>query len=99
MSAFCLLQIGNVRDRDRLKIYTDAAPATVADFGGELVFRGKASGALSGELGHESAAVLRFPDSASADGWYASEGYQALVGDRDAAADVVVTRYDKPDFF
>ena len=45
VSAFCLLQI-SVRDAVQLKVYTDAAPATVAPFGGELVFTGKVSGIL-----------------------------------------------------
>lgn len=99
MSAFCLLQIGNVRDRARLKLYTDAAPATAVSFGGELAFRGQVSGVLCGQPGHESAVVVRFPDPLSANAWYASEGYQALVADRDAAADVTVTRYDETDFF
>ena len=99
MSAFCLLQIGNIRDRVRLKQYTDAGPATVSSFGGELVFRGKLSGVLSGKPSHESVVVIRFPDAASANGWYASKDYQDLVENRDAAADVIVTRFDEPDFF
>ena len=98
MSAFCLLQI-SVKDAAALKVYTDAAPATVVPFGGELVFRGEVSGALSGEPSHDSAVVIRFPDSESANGWYASNGYQGLLEDRNAGAEVVVTRYDEAEFF
>ena len=98
MSAFCLLQI-SVKDPVQLKMYTDAAPATVAPFGGALVFRGKVSSILSGASTHNSAVVIRFPDSASADSWYGSEGYQALLEHRNAGAEVVVTRYDEGDFF
>ena len=48
---------------------------------------------------HSAAVVIKFPDQASAEGWYHSEGYQALLEKRNAAAEVVATRYDEPDFF
>jgi uncharacterized protein (DUF1330 family) len=98
MSTFYLLQI-SVKDPVKLKKYTDAAPATVTSFGGELVFRGKVSGISSGQPEHSSAVVLKFPDKTSANGWYASKDYQDLVGIRNEGADVIATRYDEPDFF
>ena len=98
MSTFYLLQI-SIKDAAKLKEYTDAAPATVLSFGGELVFRGKVSDVVSGQPEHISAVVLKFPDQASAKAWYASKDYQDLIEIRDAAADVVVTRYDEADFF
>ncbi len=98
MSAFYLLQI-SVKNPVKLKVYTDAAPATVVSFGGELVFRSTVSGISSGQAGHSAAVVLKFPDRASAEGWYMSKDYQDLVEIRDQGADVVATLYDKPDFF
>lgn len=98
MSAFYLLQI-SVRDAAKLKEYTDAAPATVVSYGGELVFRGKVSDISSGQPQHSSAVVIKFPDQASANGWYQSSDYQDLIEIRDTGADVVATRYDEPDFF
>jgi len=98
MSSFILLQI-KVKDPVKLKEYTDPAPATVAPFGGELVYRGNVSGTEWGQSWHSCAVVIKFPDQASSSGWYASKGYQDLMVKRNAAADVVATRYDKPDFF
>ena len=98
MSSFYLLQISD-KDPVKLKEYTDAAPVTVQPFGGELVFRSKVSGIESGEPGHSSAVVIKFPDQDSAKGWYNSEDYQSLMEKRNAGADVAATRYDEPDFY
>ena len=99
MSTFCLLQISAIKDHAKLKKYTDATPQTVVPYGGELVFRGKVSDTLSGQAPHISAVVIKFPDQASANGWCESKAYQSLIANRDAAAEVIVTRYDEPDFF
>lgn len=98
MSTFYLLQI-RVLDESTLKEYIDAAPKTVALFGGELVFRGRISDILSGQPEHTTAVVLKFPDQATAEDWYESEDYQSLLEIRDSAAEVVVTRYDESDFY
>lgn len=83
----------------KLKEYTDAAPATVTPYNGELVFRGNVSEIVTGQPEHTFAVVIKFPDKTSAKGWYESEAYQNLVGIRDASASVIATRYDEPDFF
>ena len=57
------------------------------------------SGILSGQPKYTAAVVLKFPDQASAEGWYESEDYQGLIENRDVAAEVVVTRFDEPDFY
>ena len=98
MSSFILLQI-KVKDPIKLKEYTDPAPATVVPFGGELVFRSKVSGTEWGESWHSSAVVIKFPDQASSSDWYTSKAYQDLMEKRNAAADVIATRYDEVDFF
>lgn len=98
MSTFYLLQI-RVKDAAKLEQYSVAAPATVMAHGGKLVFRGRVSGVASGSPVHSSAVVLEFPDTDSAEGWYTSKEYQALTGNRDAAADVVATRFDETDFY
>ena len=98
MSAFCLLQI-SINDPIKLKEYTDAAPATVIRFGGQLIFRGEVSDSLSGQPKHDSAVVLEFPDSESVNDWYQSADYQSLIENRDAAAEVIVSCYDESDFF
>lgn len=59
MSSFILLQI-KVKDPIKLKEYTDPAPATVAPFGGELIFRGNVSGIEWGKSWHSCAVVINF---------------------------------------
>ena len=98
MSAFILLQV-DVKDENKLKIYTDAAPATVKAYNGSLVFRGKVSEIVSGDPGYTFAVVLKFPDAQSANDWYESDAYQNLIENRDKAANVIATRYDEVDFF
>jgi uncharacterized protein (DUF1330 family) len=98
MSSFYFLQI-TVKDPVKLKNYTDVAPPTILPFGGELVFRSKVSEIVCGEPDFSCAVVIKFPDTASAKGWYESNAYQNLIENRDAAAKVVVTQYDDPDFF
>jgi len=98
MSSFILLQI-KVKDPIKLKEYTDPAPSTVAPFGGELIFRSNVSATEWGQSWHSCAVVIKFPDTESSSGWYTSKGYQDLMEKRNAAADVIATRYDEPDFF
>lgn len=98
MSSFILLQI-KVKDPVKLKEYTDPAPATVAPFGGELVFRGNVSGTEWGQSWHSCAVVIKFPDQESSSGWYASKGYQDLMEKRNAAADVIAQDMMKETFF
>lgn len=98
MSTFYILQI-SVNDPVKLKEYTNAAPTTVKSFRGELVFRGNVSSIVSGNPDYTAAVVLKFPDMASAEAWYSSEDYQGLIENRDAAADVIATRYDESDFY
>ena len=98
MSSFILLQI-TVKDPAKIEEYYNAAPPTVAAFGGELVFRSRISNTISGSPQHTAAVVLKFPDKASGAGWYDSEDYQNLIENRDEGAEVVATQYDPPDFF
>jgi len=74
--------------------YRGQVLATLAPFGGELVFRGNQVRALSGECPHADIVVIRFPSLADADGWHNSAAYQALLPIRQEAADVVLTTYE-----
>ena len=83
-----------VKDRDRWAEYRDRVPETLGPWAGELVFRGRQAGALSGEDPFPDIVVVRFPSLDAARGWHASPGYQALVPLRDQAADVVLSMYE-----
>lgn len=83
----------SVKDVDKFAQYRERVPATLAPFGGEIVFRGQAGRALAGACDMPDVVVLRFPDPAALDAWYASPAYQALIPLRDQAFDGVLMAY------
>ncbi|MDO9600083.1 MAG: DUF1330 domain-containing protein [Azoarcus sp.] len=74
--------------------YRDRVPATLAPWGAELVLRGQQAAVLAGENPHPDIVVIRFPDLAAANGWFASSAYQALVPLRQEAAELVLVAYE-----
>lgn len=82
-----------VKDPQRWADYRSQVPATLAPWGGELVFRGTRLDDLSGRQPHADVVVIRFPDQSALDAWHASPAYQALIPLRTAAADIVLTAY------
>jgi uncharacterized protein (DUF1330 family) len=87
MSA-CVIGHITVRDEEKWAQYRGQVPATLAPWGAELLFRGQRAAVLSGEHTHTDTVVIRFPDLAAVDAWYASPAYQALVPLRQQAADL-----------
>ena len=75
----------SVKDPSKLQAYLTALPATLAPFGGKPVCRGKVSKALHGEAKYQILAVFSFADTATAEAWYQSDAYQALIPNRDEA--------------
>lgn len=88
--------IGHITVRDAAKWaeYRAAVPATVAPWGGELMFRGQRYAVLAGTHAHTDTVVLRFPDKAALDAWFHSPAYQALIPLREQAADVDLIAYE-----
>ncbi len=74
--------------------YRSKVPATLAAWGGELVFRGKQVAVLSGEHAHADIVVIRFPSVAAVNGWFSSSAYQSLIPLRQQAADMVLLSYE-----
>ena len=62
----------------------------------ELVFRGEKLAVLGGEHRHSDTVVIRFPDAESANGWFNSAAYQALIPLRMAAAEVDLISFSAP---
>lgn len=83
-----------VRDPEKWEQYRAAVPATVAPWGGELVFRGRRTSVLAGNHSHTDTVVLRFPDAAALEAWFQSPAYQALIPLRQQAADVDLIAYE-----
>jgi len=73
--------------------YTRQVPGTLLPFGAELVFRGKQVASFAGDNPHPDIVVIRFPDAAAVERWFASPAYQALIPLREQAADVDLACY------
>lgn len=82
-----------VKQPEKWAEYRSQVPATIAPFGGELVFRGTQVAAFAGHTPHPDIVVIRFPDATAAAGWVASAAYQALIPLREQAADIVLLSY------
>ena len=87
MSA-CVIGHITVKDAEKWAQYRAQVPATLAQWGAELLFRGQTNGVLAGNHAHTDTVVIRFPDPASVNGWYQSAAYQALIPLRQQAADL-----------
>jgi len=79
-----------VKDPEKLKVYVSQVGATMAPHGGKMVARGKVAKQLSGEVKHQIQAMFEFPSADAIDTWYESDAYQALIPNRDEAADVTI---------
>ncbi len=92
MSA-CVIGHITVRNADKWAQYRAQVPATLAQWGAELLFRGKVESVLAGSHPHTDTVVIRFPDAAAVDAWYNSPAYQALIPLRRQAADLVLVSF------
>ncbi len=85
----------SIKDVEKWALYRAQVPATLAPWGGELVFRGERVATLAGQHDHDDVVVIRFPDQAAVDAWHASPAYQALIPLRQQAADIVLLAYQE----
>jgi uncharacterized protein (DUF1330 family) len=85
MPAFIVANL-EVADREAFARYVAAAPASVADYGGEYLARGGATQLLEGELKVGRVVILRFPSAEAALAWYRSPAYAPLQEARRRAA-------------
>lgn len=85
MSAFVIANF-NVQDENKLKQYGAAAAATLDEFGGQYLAKGKTDILHGGSI-HPMTVVIQFPDKESANSWYQSDDYQKLLDIRNEAMD------------
>ncbi len=85
MSAYAIANF-NVLNEDKLKQYGAAAAATIGQYGGEYIAKGKAV-SLHGEANHSMMVVIKFKNLETATNWYQSEEYQQLIPVRNEAMD------------
>jgi uncharacterized protein (DUF1330 family) len=92
MAAYVIGHI-TVKDSAKWAEYREKVPGTLAQWGGEVILRGRRVGILSGEHSYTDAVVIRFPDADAISGWYGSPAYQALIPVREQAAEMVLISY------
>ncbi len=93
ITGVCLIGQITVKDDAKWATYCSLVPGTLSAWSASVVTRGTDAVVLNGEARGTELVVVRFPDMASAEGWYASPSYQALVPLRDEAADVTIVAY------
>ena len=87
MTAYVIGHI-SVKDPQRWAEYRAKVPATLTDWGGELVLRGVRRAVWDGAHRHTDTVVLRFATLEAATGWHESAAYQALIPLRQRAAEL-----------
>ena len=83
----------DVKNAEKMDAYATAAGPTVLAHGGEFVALGDKVSALIGDEATHSIAILRFPDAAAAQTWFASPEYTACKPLREQAAEMQFTLY------
>jgi uncharacterized protein (DUF1330 family) len=93
MAAYVIGHI-TVKDSEKWAEYRGKVPASLAQWGGEVILRGRRIAVLSGEHPYTDTVVIRFPDAKAIAGWYGSPTYQALIPVREKAAEMVLIAYE-----
>jgi uncharacterized protein (DUF1330 family) len=83
MSTFIIVDT-NIIDAEKLNQYGQQAAITVAKFDGKFIAKGPID-ALHGTPDYQGKAIIEFADQKSAENWYHSDEYQALVPLRNEA--------------
>ena len=94
MAAYCVGQI-QVKDPAAWEQYRSRVGATIAQYGGELLFRGASQQHFAGSGDHHGLVALRFHDLEAARRWHDSPEYQALSPLRDRGASVSLVLYQE----
>ena len=96
MSVYLVAQL-KIEDRERYQLYESAFLPVFQQFDGEILAVDESPAVAEGEWPYTRIVILRFPDREAATAWYQSDGYQAIVGHRLAAAEgpiLVVNGFD-----
>lgn len=92
MTAIIVARI-TVNNPEKMKAYSAAAASTVANHDGVFALRGKRIETLLGEDASDAVAIIQFPSTAAALGWFNSPEYQELQELRDKAAKMQFTLF------
>lgn len=94
MKTACVIGHISVKDAEKWAEYCSRVPATLVPWQAEVVFRGRRASVLGGRHRRTDTVVLRFSDLASANAWFSSDAYQALIPLREQAADVDLVSFE-----
>jgi uncharacterized protein (DUF1330 family) len=86
MSAYCLFDVREETDPEKLQDYREKVTATVTRHGGRYVVIGGPVDVKEGNWRPVFPVIIEFPSMAAAERWYGSEEYQVLKSLRQAAA-------------
>lgn len=87
--------LGRIDDPERFGKYLEAVPATVMNFGGEVLAVDDPAEVLEGDASFPRVVLLRFPSKEDARAWKNSPEYQAIVEHRLASSEHVLYLVDE----
>ena len=85
MPAYVIVET-NVTDHEQYEGYKEAAPPTIAAYGGRYLVRGGELAIFEGDWNPTRIVILEFPDLETAKRWYDSPEYEEAKRLRDGAA-------------
>ena len=88
-----------VHDQDGINAYSGKAFPTILQSGGRLIVAENNADVIEGKWHGSRTIILEFDSVDAAKAWYNSDAYQAVVGERHAAADsnaVIVGGFEMP---
>ncbi len=94
MPAFFIAQV-KLKDDEKFQAYAAREKAIFAEFGAELITRGKVMGSIAGDLSHNAVAIIKFSDMHNLEAAFATDAYQAIIALRDEAADITIVKYEQ----
>ncbi len=87
-----------LKDPEKFKEFGPKVAQSMAEFGGEQLFRARVDKNLTGGGGdHQITGIFKFPSLEKVDEWYASQAYHSLAASRDEAADIKMISYEVMD--
>jgi uncharacterized protein (DUF1330 family) len=93
-NAACMITHVEVKDEEKWDEYRSQVPATLSEWGAEVVFRGKRTEVLTGEHEYTHTIITRFPNATTICTWYEAPPYQALIPLRGQAVEMALIGYE-----
>ena len=89
----------DIKDEDGMNAYSGKAGPTVLQGGGKLIVMQDNAEVVEGKWHGTRTVVVEFDSVDAVRAWYNSDAYQAVIGERHAAADsnaVIVSGFEMP---